>query len=127
MTNELILIVEDDAASRKLLRDVLGVNGYRTIECETGEEALRLASELSPSLILMDIQLPGISGIEALKRLREDASTKTIPVIAVTASVTLREQSDIKEAGFDGFQSKPISIVRFLETVRETLARSGLG
>jgi two-component system cell cycle response regulator DivK len=127
MTNELILIVEDDAASRKLLRDVLGVNGYRTIESETGEEALRLASELSPSLILMDIQLPGISGIEALKRLREDARTKTIPVIAVTASVTLREQSDIKEAGFDGFQSKPISIVRFLETVRETLARSGSG
>ena len=69
MANELVLIVEDDASSRKLARDLLAVNGYRTIECETGEEGLRLALELYPALILMDIQLPGISGIEALKRL----------------------------------------------------------
>ncbi|HSF48681.1 MAG TPA: response regulator [Burkholderiales bacterium] len=127
MANELVLIVEDDASSRKLARDLLAVNGYRTIECETGEEGLRLALELYPALILMDIQLPGISGIEALKRLREDARTKNIPAIAVTASVTMRERSEIKEAGFDGFQSKPISIAGFLGAVREALAPRGSG
>jgi two-component system cell cycle response regulator DivK len=127
MANELILIVEDDPASLKLLRDLLGVNGYRTIESETAEEGLRLASEHCPSLILMDIQLPGINGIEAFTRLRDDARTRKIPVIAVTASVTLLEQITIKQAGFDGFQSKPISIAQFVQAVREVLARNDGG
>jgi CheY-like chemotaxis protein len=81
MPGELILIIEDNEKNRKLVRDVLNVKGYKTIESETGEEGLKLAVEKSPSLILMDIQLPGIDGITALKRLRADPRTKTIPVI----------------------------------------------
>src|ERR1043166_7347722 len=82
MAGELILIIEDNEKNRKLARDVLQVKGYQTIESETGEEGLKLAAEKSPALILMDIQLPGIDGITALKRLRADPRTKNISVIA---------------------------------------------
>ena len=86
MANELILIIEDNEKNRKLVRDVLQVKGYKTIEAETAEAGLKLALEQSPALILMDIQLPGMDGITALKRLKAEAKTKSIPVIAVTAS-----------------------------------------
>ena len=121
MVNELILIVEDNPQSLKLLRDILQIKGYQTIEAETGEEGVRLARERQPALILMDIQLPGINGIEALQRLRADPVTSATPVIAVTASVMTQDRSRIMAAGFNGFQSKPISVNQLLATVRETL------
>jgi two-component system, cell cycle response regulator DivK len=105
----------------KLVRDILQVKGYQTLETETGEEGVRLARERRPALILMDIQLPGINGIEALQRLRADPVTSATPVIAVTASVMTQDRSRIMAAGFNGFQSKPISVNQLLATVRETL------
>jgi len=119
--NELILIVEDNPKNLKLVRDALQVKGYQTIEAETGEEGVRLAHERQPALILMDIQLPGISGIDALKQLRADSETRAIPVIAVTASVMTQDQTRIMAAGFDGYHGKPISVRQLLTTVREIL------
>jgi two-component system, cell cycle response regulator DivK len=121
VANELILIVEDNPQSLKLVRDILQIKGYQTLEAETGEEGVRLARERQPALILMDIQLPGINGIEALQRLRADPVTSATPVIAVTASVMTQDRSRIMAAGFNGFQSKPISVNQLLATVRETL------
>lgn len=121
MGGELILIVEDQPLNRKLVRDVLQAKGYRTVEAETGEDGVRTAIEQRPDLILMDIQLPGINGIEALKRLRANPDTRAIPVIAVTASAMQQNRTEIIAAGFDGYQAKPINIVAFLETVREAL------
>jgi two-component system, cell cycle response regulator DivK len=121
VANELILIVEDNPKNLKLVRDTLQVKGYQTIETETGEEGVQLARERQPALILMDIQLPGISGIEALQRLRAEPVTRAIPVIAVTASVMAQERQKVMAAGFDGFQGKPISVRELLATVREVL------
>jgi two-component system cell cycle response regulator DivK len=125
--NELILIVEDNEKNRKLVRDVLQHKGYKTLEAETGEEGVRLAQESHPALILMDIQLPGMNGIEALGRLRADAKTKKIPVIAVTASAMTHDRAKIMSAGFDGYQSKPINVKEFLVAVREMLDRPRAG
>lgn len=124
MANELILIVEDNLKNLKLVRDTLQVKGYRTIEAGTGEEGVRLAREQQPALVLMDIQLPGISGVEAFHQLRGDPTTHAIPVIAVTASVMAQERQKVMAAGFDGFQGKPISVRELLETVRQILDRS---
>src|SRR5262245_63181397 len=121
MANELILIVEDNPQSLKLVRDILQVKGYQTLEAETGEEGVRVARERHPALILMDIQLPGISGIEALQQLRADPLTSPTPVITVTASVMTHDRARIMAAGFNGFQSKPISVSQLLATVREAL------
>ena len=121
MANELILIVEDNPKNLKLVRDTLQVKGYQTIETETGEEGVRLARERRPALILMDIQLPGINGDEALRQLRADPMTSAIPVIAVTASVMPQDRTRIMAAGFNGFQGKPISVRELLATVREVL------
>jgi len=123
MAGELILIVEDNEKNRKLVRDVLQFQGYRTIETETGEDGVQLAQERQPALILMDIQLPGINGITALGRLRSDPATRAIPVMAVTASAMTHDRQKIMTAGFDAYQSKPIRVKEFLETVREMLAR----
>jgi two-component system, cell cycle response regulator DivK len=124
VANELILIVEDNPKNLKLVRDVLQVRGYRTIEAGTGEEGVQLAREQHPALVLMDIQLPGISGVEAFRQLRADPTTRSIPVIAVTASVMAQERQKVMAAGFDGFQGKPISVRELLETVRQTLDKS---
>jgi two-component system, cell cycle response regulator DivK len=86
MAGELILIIEDNDKNRKLVRDVLQAKGYKTIESETAEEGIKLAIEKSPSLILMDIQLPGMDGITALRKLRTERQTKSILIIAITAS-----------------------------------------
>jgi CheY-like chemotaxis protein len=125
MSGELILIVEDQPLNRKLVRDVLQAKGYRTLETETAEDGLRVALERQPALILMDIQLPGINGIEALKRLRTEPATRAIPVIAVTASAMQQNRRDILEAGFDGYQPKPINVAAFLSAVREALDARG--
>jgi CheY-like chemotaxis protein len=121
MASELILVVEDNEKNRKLVRDVLHVTGYQTIETETAEEGFNLALEKSPALILMDIQLPGMDGITALKRLRADPTTKTIPVIAITASAMTYNRKAMLAEGFDGYQSKPISVKDFLQEVRRVL------
>ena len=121
MSRELILIVEDQPLNRKLVRDVLQATGYRTLESETAEEGLQLARTHLPALVLMDIQLPGMNGIEALKALRADSLTRSIPVIAVTASAMQQNRQEILSAGFDGYQPKPINVKMFLEAVREAL------
>jgi CheY-like chemotaxis protein len=124
MANELILIVEDNEKNRKLVRDVLTFKGYRLAEAETGEDGVRLARELRPDLILMDIQLPGINGITALGQIRQDATISRTPVIAVTASAMTHDRQKIMAAGFDGYQSKPINVKDFLASVREMLDRT---
>jgi two-component system, cell cycle response regulator DivK len=116
-----ILIVEDNDKNMKLARDVLQAKGYSTLEAVNGEDGVRLALEHKPDLVLMDIQLPDINGVEAFARIRANVGTATIPVVAFTASVTPMDRSRITDAGFDGFISKPINLKEFLETVRRTL------
>ncbi len=123
MANELILIVEDNAQNRKLARDLLQVHGYRTIEAETGEDGVALATERAPDLVVMDIHLPGISGIDALAKIRAAPATRAIPVIAFTASVMPQDRNDIIAAGFDAFVSKPINLEAFLGAVAAALAK----
>jgi two-component system, cell cycle response regulator DivK len=122
MAGELILIVEDNEKNRKLVRDVLQFKGYRTLEAESGELGVALARESRPALILMDIQLPGMSGIEALAHLRADPTTRDIPIVAVTASAMMQDRQRILAAGFDGYQSKPIDVKGFVQMVTEVLA-----
>jgi len=105
VANELILVVEDHDKNRKLVRDVLTFKGYEIIEAETGEEGVRLAQERHPSLVLMDIRLPGIDGIEALGRLRAEPATRGIPIMAMTASVMTEDRRRITDAGFDAYLS----------------------
>ena len=123
MAGELILIVEDNENNRMLVRDVLQSRGYQTAETDTGEEGLRLARERRPALILMDIQLPGINGMETLKLLRADEATRDIPVMAVTASAMTHDRQKIMASGFDAYQSKPLNVKEFVEAVRSILAR----
>jgi len=122
MANELILIIEDNEKNRKLARDVLQVKGYQTIESETAEEGLKLAAEKSPALILMDILLPGMDGITAMKQLKADTRTKSIPIIAFTASAMTNNRTSMLAEGFDGYQTKPISLKEFIGEVERVLA-----
>ncbi|HEX7438427.1 MAG TPA: response regulator [Caldimonas sp.] len=116
-----ILIVEDNEKNMKLVRDILRHNGHATIEAPTGGEGVRLASEKKPDLILMDIQLPDIDGIEALRRIREDPALDAVAVIAVSASVMPDDQQKIVTSGFDAFVTKPINLKQFLDTVKRFL------
>jgi two-component system cell cycle response regulator DivK len=116
-----ILIVEDNERNLKLVRDVLQVKGYETLEAVTGEDGVRLAVEHKPDLVLMDIQLPGMNGIEALGVLRANPITAKIPVIAVTASVMQQDRKMITEAGFDAYVGKPINLKEFLDAVRKAV------
>jgi two-component system cell cycle response regulator DivK len=124
MVDELVLIVEDNEKNLKLVRDVLQYNGYRTMETATAEEAIEIAQTERPNLILMDIQLPGMDGISAFKVLRADPQTAEIPVIAVTASAMNADKAKILQAGFDGYQAKPIHVREFVEEVRRVLRPS---
>jgi len=121
MAGELILIVEDNDKNRKLVRDVLRFKGYTTIEAETGEAGVRLAQERRPNLVLMDIRLPGIDGMEALRQLRAEPTTREIPVMAMTASVMSEDRRRVMGAGFDAYQGKPIQVNDFLAAVAQTL------
>jgi two-component system cell cycle response regulator DivK len=125
MAGELILVVEDDRKSRRLVHDVLEFAGYRVAEATAGDEGVRLAKELHPALILMDIQLPGLDGIAALACLRDDPATRAIPVVAVTAMA--HERSRIGAAGFDGYQAKPIDVRDFVALVQRIVAAHGAG
>ena len=124
MANELIVLVEDNEKNRKLARDVLTFQGYRVVEAESAEDGLAAIARERPALVLMDIHLPGIDGIEALRRLRADPGTRNIPVLAVTASAMTHDRQKILAAGFDGYQSKPISVRPFLAAVREAIDRA---
>ena len=120
-----ILIVEDNEKNMKLARDVLQAKGYTTLEAVNGEEGVRLALEHKPDMVLMDIQLPDINGVEAFTRIRANAGTAHIPVVAFTASVTPSDRSRITDAGFDGFISKPVNLKEFIETVRKAVEGKG--
>jgi two-component system cell cycle response regulator DivK len=118
-----ILIVEDNEKNMKLARDILRAKGYDTLEAVTGEGGVRMAIGHKPDLVLMDIQLPDINGIEAFERIRANPDTARIPVVAFTASVTANDRSRITDAGFDGFLGKPINLKEFVETVRRFVDR----
>jgi two-component system cell cycle response regulator DivK len=118
----LVLVVEDDPRSRRLLHDLLEYEGYRVALAGDGGEAVRLAKQLAPSLVLMDIQLPVMDGLEALQHIRADARTRAIPVVAVTASAMPGDQIKIGAAGFDGHVRKPIDVKEFAAFVRRVLA-----
>ena len=113
-----VLIVEDNELNMKLFHDLLQANGFQTIETRNGIEALDLARKHKPDLILMDIQLPEVSGLEVTKWIKEDDELKAIPVIAVTAFAMKGDEERIREGGCEAYLSKPISVAKFLETVR---------
>ena|SRR5579871_218833 len=119
MPGERVLLVEDNEKNLKLFRDVLRATGYVTLEASTGEEAVELAAWGSPALVLMDVQLPGIDGVEALSRLRSDHRTASIPVLALTAQAMHEDRERFLTAGFDGYLSKPVDVVELLRTVAE--------
>jgi two-component system cell cycle response regulator DivK len=121
--SDLILIVEDNEKNLKLARDLLQYHGFTTIEAKNAEDGLALARERQPTLVLMDIQLPGMDGVSALEQLRTDASTSHIPVVAVTASVMKEDRERFEKAGFDGFITKPIDVRAFPQQVRDHIAR----
>jgi two-component system cell cycle response regulator DivK len=125
MAGELILIVEDNEKNRKLVRKVLERKGYRTFEVETGEEAVEVAKVQPPDLILMDYQLPGIDGIETFRRIRADVSIRRMPIVAVTASAMPEDIARMREAGFDGCETKPIDVKALMATIESLLASCG--
>ena len=116
-----ILVVEDNELNLKLMVDILTIQGHQTLSAGSGELALELLETLTPDLILMDIRMPGISGIEALGLIKLNSRFEKIPVIAVTASVMKHDKQQIFEAGFTDFLQKPIEIPLFIETVRQHL------
>ena len=113
----LVLIVEDNEKNLKLARDVLRFNDFRTVEATSGEDALLMAREHLPDLVLMDIALPGIDGVEAARRLRAAPETAAIPIVALTASVMETDRARFVDAGFAGLIAKPINVLRFPEQV----------
>jgi two-component system, cell cycle response regulator DivK len=119
MLGERVLIVEDNEKNLKLVRDVLQATGYRTLQATTGEEAVELALSQAPALVLMDVQLPGIDGVEALERLRQNERTASIPVLALTAQAMSGDRERFLEAGFDGYLAKPVDVGELIEAVRE--------
>jgi two-component system cell cycle response regulator DivK len=118
MAGAQILIVEDNEKNMKLFRDVLMVSGYRTLEATTGGQAVELATAHSPDLVLMDIQLPDIDGVEALGRLRADERTASLPVVALTAQAMDGDRDRFLAAGFNGYLSKPVNVADLIATVK---------
>jgi two-component system cell cycle response regulator DivK len=114
-----VLIVEDNDKNMKLVRDVLQATGYSTLEATTGEEAVDLALSQPPALVLMDVQLPGIDGVEVLERMRQNERTASIPVLALTAQAMSGDRERFLEAGFDGYLAKPVDVRELIEAVRE--------
>ncbi len=116
-----VLIVEDNELNMKLFHDLLDAHGYQTLQTRNGMEALSLAREHHPDLILMDIQLPEVSGLEVTKWLKEDDLLKAIPVVAVTAFAMKGDEEKIREGGCEAYIAKPISVGTFIETVKKFL------
>ena len=122
MTGERILVVEDNEKNMKLFRDVLDASGYRTLKATTGREAVDMASEHTPDLVLMDIQMPDLDGVQALHRLRADVRTARIPILALTAQAMHGDRERFMAAGFDGYVSKPLNVRELIGTVRQICA-----
>ena len=118
MTGRQVVVVEDNELNMKLFREVLESSGYRTLEAETGERAVALTTEHRPDLVLMDIHLPDIDGVEALRMLRADERTASVPVLALTAQAMEGDRERFLAAGFDGYLSKPVNIADLLDAVR---------
>ena len=118
MTPKTVLIVEDNELNMKLFHDLLDAHGYRTVQTRSGLDALALAREHRPDVILMDIQLPEVSGLEVTRWLKDDAMLRDIPVIAVTAFAMKGDEERIRSGGCQAYISKPISVMTFLDTVR---------
>jgi two-component system cell cycle response regulator DivK len=116
-----VLIVEDNELNMKLFNDLLEAHGYETLQTKDGFKALELAREHTPDLILMDIQLPEVSGLEVTKWLKDDESLSAIPVVAVTAFAMKGDEERIREGGCEAYLSKPITVTTFIETVRQFL------
>jgi two-component system cell cycle response regulator DivK len=127
MADELILIVEDNERNMKLVRDLLQVKGFRTLEADTASAGIALAGEHQPHLILMDIQLPDMDGVTALGRLRADPVTSAIPVVAVTAFAMKEDEERLLRAGFDGYLMKPVNIRELPNQVQQYCAQGRLG
>jgi two-component system cell cycle response regulator DivK len=118
MAGEQILVVEDNDRNMKLFRDVLQARGYRTLEATTGEKAVELATRHRPDLVLMDIQLPGIDGVEALGQLRADERTSSLAIVALTAQAMHGDRERFLAAGFDDYVAKPVDVIEFVATVK---------
>jgi two-component system cell cycle response regulator DivK len=121
MSGQKILIVEDNELNMKLFHDLLEVHGYSTLQTKDGREALELARTHRPDLILMDIQLPEVSGLEVTKWIKADDELKTIPVIAVTAFAMKGDEEKIRSGGCEAYIAKPISVNSFLDTIQKVL------
>ena len=119
-----VLIVEDNELNMKLFHDLLAAHGYRTIQTRNGFDALELARKHRPDLILMDIQLPEVSGLEVTKWLKDDDELRHIPVVAVTAFAMKGDEERIRSGGCEAYISKPISVMTFLETVRRFIGQA---
>ena len=116
-----ILVVEDNELNMKLFEDLLQAHGYRILTTKDGKEALRMAKEHRPDLVLMDIQLPEISGLEVTRLMKADPDIRHIPVVAVTAFAMKGDEEKIRQGGCEGYISKPISVSRFIETIQKFL------
>ncbi len=117
-----VLIVEDNELNMKLFNDLLEAHGYKTVQTRSGVEAVELARTHKPNLILMDIQLPEVSGLQVTQWIKDDDDLRHIPVIAITAFAMKGDEEKIRQGGCEAYLSKPISVVKFLETVRNYLA-----
>ncbi|AWU94024.1 response regulator [Azospirillum ramasamyi] len=116
-----VLIVEDNELNMKLFHDLLEAHGYGTLQTRDGMDAMRLARQHHPDLILMDIQLPEVSGLEVTRWIKDDPELKSIPVVAVTAFAMKGDEEKIRQGGCEDYVAKPISVVKFLETVKKFL------
>ena len=125
MSGERILVIEDNPKNMKLVRDVLQFSGYEVIEATSGEDGVRLAGQHEPALILMDLQLPGIDGMEALRQIRGGNGGGAVPVVAVTASAMEEDRDKAYAAGFDGYVQKPISVRGLQQQVHDFLNTPG--
>jgi two-component system, cell cycle response regulator DivK len=125
VTSARVLVVEDNVKNMKLFRDVLEAAGFRTLAATTAGEAVDVAAEQGPDLVLMDIQLPDFDGVEALGRLRADERTAATPVLALTAQAMEGDRERFLAAGFDGYLSKPVDIAEFVATVRRHCLENG--
>lgn len=122
MSGHRILVVEDNPLNLKLVRDVLTESGYEIVEAQTGEDGVSRAATCSPDLVLMDLQLPGIDGYEALRLIREEPGLDRVPIVAVTAFAMPEDRERTDRAGFDGYLSKPISVTSLPSRVREFIS-----